>query len=277
MAGIRLVRTGASTHWEILLNVDTQLKWLLARRPAYLTSFAGLIKELAVAAKGRGTVLGFELIFSIGTVVDADTRELCRSVFGAEIADTYGAQEAGHIAAQCPDCGEYHISADTTVVEFLRDDGSPAAAGEIGQVVVTPLHNLAMPLIRYELGDYAEVGTTEPTCGRKLPTLRRILGRHRNLFRFRDGTRVWPIVNHFLFIRDYVKIRQLQVVQTDFDHIEIRYVPEGEPGPIDLAALTQKVRTALNQRVDVTVRPLDRIERTPSGKFEDCISLVPSD
>jgi hypothetical protein len=54
-------------------------------------------------------------------------------------------------------------------------------------------------------------------------------------------------------------------------------VPEGEPGPIDLAALTQKVRTALNQRVDVTVRPLDQIERTPSGKFEDCISLVPSD
>jgi phenylacetate-CoA ligase len=192
-----------------VLDIDTQLKWLLARRPAYLTTFAGLIKELAVTAKGRGAVLGFELIFSVGSVVDAETRELSRSVFGAEIADTYGAQEGGHIAAQCPDCGEYHISADTTVVELLRDDGSPAAAGEIGRVVVTPLHNLAMPLIRYELGDYAEVGTTEPACGRKLPTLRRILGRHRNMFRFRDGTRVWPILYHFLSIRDYVKIRQL--------------------------------------------------------------------
>ena len=104
------------------------------------------------------------------------TRELCRSAFGAEIADTYGAQEAGHIAAQCPDCGDYHLSADASVIEILRDDGSPAAAGETGRVIVTPLHNYAMPLVRYELGDYAEVGTSAPACERTLPTLRRNSG-----------------------------------------------------------------------------------------------------
>ena len=39
-------------------------------------------------------------------------------------------------------------------------------------MVITDLHNFATPLIRYELGDYAEVGTPCPT-GRGLPVLNR--------------------------------------------------------------------------------------------------------
>src|SRR5262249_54528495 len=113
-------------------DIDTQLQWLLTRRPAYLASISGIIEELAVISKKRGVSLKLDLVFSAAAVVDAKTRDLCRSAFDAEIADTYGAQEAGYIAAQCPDCGEYHVSADATVVEILRDDGSPAAPGETG-------------------------------------------------------------------------------------------------------------------------------------------------
>jgi phenylacetate-CoA ligase len=256
-------------------DIDAQLDWLLARKPAYLATFSAIIKELAATAKRRGVALKLELIFSGAAPVDAEIRDLCRAVFGAEIADTYGAQETGHIAAQCPDCGEYHASADATVVEILRDDGSPAAPGEIGRVIVTPLYGYAMPLIRYELGDFAEVGSVDPNCERRLPRLRRIMGRYRNLFRFRDGTRVWPVATLFR-LPDFMALKQFQVLQTDFDQIEIKYVPDGTPGPVDLAALTQQVRAVLNQQVDVTVRAVDKIERTATGKYEDCISLVAS-
>jgi phenylacetate-CoA ligase len=258
------------------LDIDTQLDWLAARKPAYLATFSGIIKELAATAKRRGVALKFDLIFSGAATVDAECRDLCRSVFGAEIADTYGAQETGHIAAQCPDCGQYHVGADTAVVELLRDDGSPAASGEIGRVVVTPLYNLATPLIRYELGDCAEVGSSDPGCGRRLPTLRRIMGRYRNLFRFRDGTTIWPVTTRF-FLNEFMALKQFQVIQADFDRIEIRYVPEGPPGPVDLAALTQRVRAVLKQPVEVTVHAVEKIERSATGKYEDCISLVAPD
>jgi phenylacetate-CoA ligase len=257
-------------------DIDAQLEWLLARRPTYLATFSGIIRELAATAKRRGVALKFDLIFSGAAPLDMETRDLCRSVFGAEIADTYGAQETGHIAAQCPDCGEYHRSADSSIVEILHDDGSPAGPGETGRVVVTPLYGYAMPLIRYELGDFAEVGRTDPKCDRKLPTLRRIMGRHRNLFRFRDGTRIWPVATLFR-LNNFVTLKQFQIVQTDFEHIEIKYVPDGIPGPVDLAALTQQVRTILNQHVDVTLSAVDKIERAATGKYEDCVSLVPSD
>jgi hypothetical protein len=73
-----------------------------------------------------------------------------------------------------------------------------------------------------------------------------------------------------------VALKQFQIVQTDFDHIEIRYVPDGSPGPVDLAAWTQRMGTVLNQQVDVTLRAVDKIERAATGKYEDCVSLVGS-
>mgnify|MGYP000113622014 CR=1 FL=1 len=52
--------------------------------------------------------------------------------------------------------------------------------------VVTPFYNLAMPLIRYDIGDYAEAGAP-CACGRTLPVLARIMGRSRNMLRLPGG------------------------------------------------------------------------------------------
>ena len=207
-------------------------------------------------------------------MVDQETRDICRQVFKADIADTYGAEEAGHFASQCPHCDEYHTSAETTHLEILRADGSHAAPGEIGRVIVTSLYNYAQPLIRYEPGDLAEAGSERARCRRGLPSLRRILGRYRNVFRFRDGRIVSPSAGQFR-LREFLPLKQVQIVQLDHDRVEICWLGDGEEHPVDLAALTERVCTVLRQRVEVSLLKVDAIERSPSGKFEDCISLVP--
>jgi phenylacetate-CoA ligase len=257
-------------------DAETHLQFLMDCRPDYLGSYPAILKELARLVQKRGIDLKFALLMSFAALLDEATREACRAAFGVEIADTYGAQEVDHIAAQCPTCGEYHISADTAIVEILRADGSAAAPGEIGRVVVTSLYNYAMPFIRYEIGDMAEVGSPAPSCGRGLPTLRRILGRARQMFRFRDGSAVWPVSARFN-LPEFLPHEQFQVVQTDFDHVEILYVPDGSDRPINLPALTQQVRSALRQPVEVSVRPVPQIARGEGGKYEDCVSLVPTD
>jgi len=265
--------SGPRHFMGVQMDAKAMLDWLMARRPAYLGAYPPVLKELAILARKIGADLSFEQLLSFSATLDDQTRELCRSVFGARIADTYGAQEIGHIAAQCPDCGEYHVSAEAAVVEVLRPDGSAAAPGECGRVVVTPLFNFAMPFIRFELGDVAEVGSAQPSCGRGLPTLRRILGRVRNMFRFSDGSVIWPIASAFR-LGDYFNHTQYQIVQTDFQHIEIRYVWEGEPQEIDVATLAQCIRATLKQPVSVAVRRMSEIPRTRTGKYEDCVSLT---
>ena len=73
-------------------------------------------------------------------------------------------QELGYLALQCPTAERYHVMSELVLVEVLDEQGRPCRPGETGRVVVTDLHNYAMPLLRYDLGDYAQVG--EPcSCG----------------------------------------------------------------------------------------------------------------
>ena len=64
------------------------------------------------------------------------------------------------------------------ILEILDEAGRPCGPGETGRVVLTDLHNFATPLIRYEIGDYAEAAGPCP-CGRGLPVATRLRGQRR--------------------------------------------------------------------------------------------------
>ena len=136
----------------------------------------------------------------------------------------YSTQEVGYITLQCPKSEHHHVQAEGVFIEILDDNGSPCRPGEMGKVIATPLHNLAMPLIRYDVGDYAEFGEPCP-CGRGLPVLRRIMGRSRNLLRLPSGERIFPYFHDGLF-REIAPVRQFQVVQIHPQRFDVRLVTE---------------------------------------------------
>jgi phenylacetate-CoA ligase len=257
-------------------DLDVQIAWLAARKPAYLIANAQGLKELARACMGGASPIRFALLFSHGTIVDPETRELCGAAFGVPVVDSYGAAEIGQLAAECPDCGEYHVSAEAVHLEIVRDDGSIARPGEIGRVIVTGLYNFAMPFIRYEIGDLAEAGSEHAACGRSLPSLRRILGRYRNAFRFRGGRVMFPHPHDFKFW-EFLQHRSAQVIQLDLDRVEVRWAGDRNPATVDVDGVIERVRSVLRAPVDVTITKVDAIPRTRSGKFEEFISLVPPD
>ena len=108
------------------------------------------------------------------------------------MASIYACQEIGSIACECNTAAHHHVTAENALVEIVDEQGRDVAPGGRGRVVVTGLYNYAMPFIRYEVGDIAVAGTGPCACGRTLPIIRRIEGRTRNVFVFRDGTRFWP-------------------------------------------------------------------------------------
>ena len=168
-----------------------------------------------------------------------------------------------------------HVSAEAALVEVLRDDGTPAAPGETARVVVTSFYNYAMPFIRYEIGDFAEVGMPG-LCLRTLPALRRIVGRERNVFTLPDGSRVWPDTLT-IDMQPYLGFRQIQVVQTTPSEIEVRYVPDASGRQPDESGLQDYFRSVLHPALAVRTCAIERIERLPSHKFEDYVSLVGRD
>jgi phenylacetate-CoA ligase len=259
---------------DLSADADMQIDWLLARRPQYLTAHSFVLREVAERARVKRADLRFEQINSIGTVLSDDIRDACLQVFGVRPIDQYGAQETGLLASECPWCGHYHISAETALVEILTQEGTPSPPGAVGRVVVTTFYNYAMPLIRYEIGDSAVAGPERLKCIVKLPALSRIMGRYRNAFTLETGAVIYPYVP-VSRLRQFLSFEQIQIVQTGLTALEVRYVPADRTSNPDAEGLEACLREYIDPSFNVRAVTVDAIAASPSGKFEDYLSLVP--
>lgn len=152
-------------------DVDGQLDWLLREEPGYLLTTPGNLHALVLRSKDAGRVpRRLREVLTYAETLPAGLRELVRRVWQVPLSHSYIRGEIGPLALQCPGSEHYHVQSEAVYVEVLRDDGAPCSPGEPGQVVATPLHNFAMPLLRYELGDMAALGEA-CGCGRGLPVI----------------------------------------------------------------------------------------------------------
>jgi phenylacetate-CoA ligase len=159
------------------------------------------------------------------------------------------------------------------LVEVLNADDRPCRPGEVGRVVVSTLLNFAAPLLRYEIGDMAEVGSSCP-CGRGLPVLKRILGRVRNMLRLPNGDRIWPVFNLFE-AETAIPFYQIQVVQKTLDDLEVHLVAKGKPTAEDEQKFAASLTAALRHPFRIRIRYVDSIARSAGGKYEDFLSELP--
>ncbi|OGQ96335.1 MAG: hypothetical protein A2521_10815 [Deltaproteobacteria bacterium RIFOXYD12_FULL_57_12] len=266
--------TGPAFLLNSATDISQQAAWLLDKNPDYLLSYPSNLAALATHFLKSGQQLSrLRQVRTMGEVLAADFRALCRQAWNVPVADVYSAQELGSIALQCPEHEEnYHVQSENLLVEVLDDANEPCRPGETGRVVVTTLHNYAMPLIRYEVGDYAEVGEACP-CGRGLPVLRRILGRVRNLLTMPNGEKQWPYMGIMKFT-EIAPVKQFQMIQRSLEHIELRLAVDRPLNNDEEEKLTELVQRALSHPFRITFSYLPEIPRSPSGKFEDFVSEV---
>ena len=157
-------------------------------RPDYLYVNGVVARQLALAQlESNFEPIKIEQLLTVSDRVDPQLRELISDVFGARIIDRYSSEEFGYIALQCPVHDHLHVCAPSLIVEIVDDEGNACEVGVPGRVLVTSLHNLAMPLIRYEIGDIAEFGEPCDT-GLNWPVLNQVNGRIRDSVTLPDGS-----------------------------------------------------------------------------------------
>lgn len=265
--------TGPTVVLGLSSDVETQARWLMAENPGYLLSYPSNIAALARLFGERGwTLPGLKEVRTLGETLGTEVRQICREVWGVAVKDMYSSQEIGYMALQCPEHEHYHVQSETTLVEVIDEHGKPCPPGGIGRVVVSSLHNFAMPFVRYEIGDYAEAGEPCP-CGRGLPVLKRIMGRQRNMLITAQGKKYWPSFPAKLWA-EIGPVRQLQIVQTSPAELTIKVVGERALTGEEKERLASAIRSRLPCPFQVTVSQQDEIPRLKSGKYEDFLSLV---
>ncbi|MGE0556686.1 MAG: phenylacetate--CoA ligase family protein [Burkholderiales bacterium] len=266
--------TGPSALLSLDADIVTQAAWIRSHAPAYLLTYPGNLDALLTHFMGCGERLPeLRAVLTVGETVSRALRAKCRDGLGVGIEDVYSSQELGYIALQCPVSGHYHVMAECVLVEVLDATGRPCAPGETGRLVISSLHNFAMPLIRYELRDYATVGAP-CACGRSLPVLERITGRERNMVRLPDGTLHWPLVGFNRF-REIAPVRQYQLVQHTLQAVEVRLACDRALTAAEEQQLGAVIREALGYPFELRFEYFDReLPRAPNGKFEEFVSRL---
>jgi phenylacetate-CoA ligase len=253
---------------DIRTPVGKQLEWLERHDIDYLMTYPSNLHALVMRSKEIGTVLPkLRRVMTMAELLQPQQRAVCEQHWGVPVIDTYSCMETSTIALQCPGHSHYLVQAERLYVEVLDNRDRPCAPGEIGRILISDLHNFATPLIRYELGDYAEVGGPCPS-GRGLPVLTRIRGRSRNMATLPSGDKVWPSIRAMHFV-DIAPVRQFQLIQRDLGRIEVNLVV-AEPLTKDQE---EQLRRTLKERIspsfEFTFRQVEEIPRGPNGKYED--------
>ena len=263
---------GGGTQWTIV-SVDSDAVFdLLLRSSATLAiAFPSIIQGVLERSVETSQPLALQLISTVSELVPEELRQLVRQIPGCRLVDLYGCVEAGLIAVQCPLCNAYHPADRHLVVELVAEDGQAAKPGEMGRIVVTPLFNGAMPLIRYETGDYA-IERVGNGCPRSNLAIERILGRERNLFTLPNGSKLVPGLPAGPMWE--LGVRRFKLLQTTLSEVQLHYIPRAGANEIAEPLFQALVDKYLSPILKVRALRVSDFPRSPSGKYLTHESLV---
>jgi phenylacetate-CoA ligase len=77
------------------------------------------------------------------------------------------------------------------IVELLDETNKPVVAGQPGEVTITTLGVEGMPLLRYKTGDICLYDDTPCACGRNTLRLSPLVGRKKQMIKYK-GTTLYP-------------------------------------------------------------------------------------
>jgi phenylacetate-CoA ligase len=202
-------------------------------------------------------------------VLEAADRRLLEGVFGCPVFNRYGCREVSVLASECAEHRGLHTMAEGLYIEVV---GDPAAeqlpAEEVGSILVTDLLNLAMPLIRYRIGDVGAWEAGACPCGRGLPRLRSVAGRVTDFVVGTDGRLVSGVFLATYVLAQRPSLGQVQLCQSEARKVRYRIKPGPGFHAADLEYLCRTSRQYLGDDMTVEHELLDKeIAPEQSGKF----------
>lgn len=247
---------------------EANFRKLLERRPKTLRGYPSVLSSLAKLNCGK---LKFKSVISGGELLTENVRREIEDAFSAPVLNHYGCMESSTIARECPEERKLHACSFSNIVELVDEKGKAASSGRL---VLTPLFNPVMPLLRYELGDYARWG--KPcSCGRSTPVLESLEGRVDDKIvlpsgRTRPGMSIHPMVSSS-------SIYSYQIIQEAPERIVFRYVPhkgDGLPEKLRASVTRRILKGCLNEKVSVEFEEVNDIPRERTGKLRTIVCKV---
>ena len=206
-----------------------------------------------------------------GEMLTASMRHTLESVYGIDTYQAYAVSEpGGALAYECSEKNGLHFM-DDYIIEIVDPvTGKQFGAGEVGEVVVTPINNPTWGLIRFGTGDLSSFVAGGCRCGRTAHRLTGIAGRVGDSVKVRGqfvvGKQAADIFSGFADIT-----RAQITVERPNERDEMTFRFELRPGDCDKEALSKDIARKFQNLC--LLRP-DRIEYVEIGTIGEAAKTV---
>ena len=149
-------------HEVMSLSVFDPVEEVCARlnafQPERLNSYASTLAWLVEWSRQGRLRIAPRAVLASGERLTPPIRAAVRAAWNADIYDLYGACESVCMAVQRPGDEEYGVLTDLNLLEVVDGANRSVASGSRGRVLLTSFVNRTLPIIRFDLHDYAILG-----------------------------------------------------------------------------------------------------------------------
>ncbi len=175
---------------------------IIACRVNTLIGMPSYLVRLFAEQRGKlASYRGVEKVLYGGEHFDPAQVRLLERDFGVKRVASlvYGCNELGSIGYACPHCrkGEHHLFGSKYLEILKLDRDEPAAAGEVGRLVISPMDRENSSVARFEIGDLGRYVPEPCPCGRKAAKFE-LLGRFGDIFRFATNYVNYGVIKEIL-------------------------------------------------------------------------------
>ncbi len=248
---------------------------LTSYRPKFLRGYASAMYTFACYLRTTGiNNIRPKAVFATAEMLLPEHREIIERQFGCRVFDNYGCYDGGANACECDKHQGHHLAVEKAIAEFTCDS-TPVPTGKGDEILLTDLHNYAMPFIRYAVGDMGIISQEECSCGRGLPLIETIQGRVSDFIITPEGTKIHgEFFSHIFW--EMTSFMQFQIVQESQDSLVINVVPFPTADPSKINEEARKIEDTLclrTGRMAIKVEQVEKIHITKAGKYKFIIPL----
>jgi phenylacetate-coenzyme A ligase PaaK-like adenylate-forming protein len=282
---IATVMTASARHMTTRFNLSTNVgvhrilrldaalpaaelgRALEAFRPDVLLGYASAIGLLACEALDGRLRIAPRIVATTSEVRPPETALRIREAWSVEPFEAFACTETLY-GGDCEHHSGMHVFEDQSLVEVVE-----------GKLVFTSFLRRSQPLIRYELGDLAEIDATPCPCGRSFARLKSVEGRADDVLRLSSAAGE-PVLVHPIAIRSPLagvpELRRYKVVHDPGGlHVRLELRSGGDEVAQRVALLLREHLAQAGADIEPQVEIVDRLaDDSVSGKFRVIESRV---
>ena len=138
-----------------------------------------------------------------------------------KLFSTYASTEMSTAFTECEHGVGGHHHPELIIVEVLDENNIPVKDGEVGELTFTTLGIEAMPLLRFKTGDIVQLHNSPCTCGRNTLRVGPVVGRKKQMIKYKGTTLYPPAMNDVLSGFDNIENHIIEISTNDLGTDEI--------------------------------------------------------